>query len=381
MADTFSIQAPATIGHLGPGFGVLGLALDLWSELEVELDPLERGNAEETIQIERRAEDGSVPLERHLDNRHDALLRGLQFGSRVLGTTLPNSLGLTLTTGFPHGVGLGSTTAEYALGIYAAEELAARTGKDKRNKDETTDDAATWFARRSRQLDLLVGLGGDPAHGAAALAGGLAAAVPMPDSEEDGPDAEAMPPQPSGVRRRFRLLRLPLDDRWHCALAIPEARHGTADVHRILPPTLPNLVTQRTVGRFAGLLEALAIGDGTLLRASVHDEIHVPARKSLVPGLAQALDAAIEAGADASTIAGHGPAIVAWLRDPERGESVAAAMRDAFAAAGVEAGTIVCPPQFAGVTTVEAVETPAAEAERPSDQPPSEPESTPDDVS
>ena len=337
-SDSFSVRAPATVGHLGPGFGVLGMALDLAAELRVELDVSD----EEGVWIEReRADDDASP--EPMDNRHDAVFRGLTSRAEELGLTLPASIELTLTTAFPHGVGLGSTAAEYALGIVAADELAVRRPKSVRASRgaEPVDESA----RRDAWLELLVGLGGDPAHGAAVCGGGLAAAIPMPEDDREADSVH---------RRRVGLLQLPIAvDGWVCAIVVPELRHATADVHRILPPTVSNMVMQRTLGRLAGLVAALDRGDESLLRASIADEVHVPLRKNLTPGLGAALDVALEAGAAGVTIAGHGPAVLAMGREQATIEAAATAMEDAFAQAGVEAGSYVCRPVATGVQLVD----------------------------
>jgi homoserine kinase len=357
LSSFLRIQAPATVAHLGPGLGVLGLALDLQAELDVDLDPpLEAGGDDaDSIQIERVAEDGSTVSPRALDNRHDALLRAMRAAARRLGLTLPSPMALTLTTAFPHGVGLGSNAAEFALGIVAAVEIAKlRPAKGTRKGAESDEpmDTAAWLRRCSKDLELLYSLGGDPAHGAAVLAGGLAAAMPWSTEGIAHEFDRALPAQQTAERQMFRVLRMPLDPGWVCVLAIPEAHHGAADVHRLLPPSLTNSVAQRTVGRFAGLLEALATGDEELLRAGMHDEVHVPHRKRLVPGIGESLRAAIDAGAAAATLAGHGPALVAWTRDLGLAATIGEAMRDAFVTAGVDAGTIVCRPHFDGVSRV-----------------------------
>ena len=84
------------------------------------------------------------------------------------------------------------------------------------------------------------------------------------------------------------------------------------------------------------LLHALAVGDDTLLRNCLVDEVHVPFRRSLVPGVDQAL-ARIETDELAGvTISGAGPALVMLTTDEATAAKGAAIMEGAFAEEGMD---------------------------------------------
>lgn len=83
--------------------------------------------------------------------------------------------------------------------------------------------------------------------------------------------------------------------------------------------------------RLIGLLHSLETGDEEWLARFLFDEVHVPFRRRLVPGMEAAMLAGREAGAAGVTISGHGPGLVALTTDEALTEAIGQAMVDAFA--------------------------------------------------
>ncbi|MFY9344513.1 MAG: hypothetical protein WAT39_18615, partial [Planctomycetota bacterium] len=299
-----TFHVPASAANLGPGYGVLALALDL--PLGITVEPRTDGE----VVIERR--DASALRE---DPRHDPVLRGLQRGAELLEVSLAKGLTVLVEGTIPRGTGMGTISAGYAAGL----GVAARLAKKK------------WVPEQL--LDALVPLGGDPAHGAASLLGGLTATLPL-----------SLPQEPL----RQRLLKLPLHADWQYVIALPGVQMGTAETKRVLPPTLPHAAAARSTGRTLGVLHALAHGDEELLRQCLADELHLPYRRQLVPGLGEALDAAVAAGAAGATICGHGPGLIAFTKVAARTAEIGRAMVGAFAAAGRQATTLTLQAAFYG---------------------------------
>ncbi len=300
MAKTTPItfHVPASAANLGPGYGVVALALDL--ALGITAEPRTDG----VVSIERR-DDPSAHME---DPRHDPVLRGLRVGAELFDVSLLKGLHVVVEGTIPRGTGMGTISAGYAAGL----ALAVRLGRKK--------------ATASQLLDALVPLGGDPAHGAAALLGGLCATVPMS--------------APQATQLQQRIVPFPIHRDWHYVIALPDAQMGTADTKRVLPPTLPHAAAARSTGRTIGVLQALQHGDEDLLRHCIVDEVHLPYRRRLVPGLSEALVAAVDAGAAGATICGHGPGMIAFTMSSGRTPEIARAMVHAFAKAGREATTL-----------------------------------------
>jgi len=301
-----TFHVPASAANLGPGYGVAGLALDL--PLGITVEPATDG----LIRIERR-DDPSAHQE---DQRHDPVMRGLQLGAELFGVSLKQGMSIIVEGTIPRGTGMGTISAGYAAGLGVAVRLAKKK-----------PDAAAV-------LDALITLGGDPAHGAAALLGGLTVT-----SQLSLPHEGTMRHQP---------LSLVIHKDWHFVIALPDIQMGTADAKRVLPPTLPHAATRRSIGRAFGVLRALEIGDEDLLRACMVDEVHLPYRRRLVPGLDKALTSATEAGAAGATLCGHGAGVIAFTTAQGRIPEIARALVHAFAQEGREATTLTLQTAFYG---------------------------------
>lgn len=301
-----TFHVPASAANLGPGYGVIALALDL--PLGITVEPRTDGQ----IVVDRR-DDPSAHLD---DPRHDPVLRGLQRGAELFDVPLQKGLSVIVEGTIPRGTGMGTISAGYAAGLGIAVRLA---------KKKWTPSAV---------LDALVPLGGDPAHGAASLLGGLTATVPL-----------SLPQEPA---LHQRLLKMPVHNDWHYVIALPDVQMGTAETKRVLPPTLPHAAAARSTGRALGVLHAMQHGDEDLLRHCLVDELHLPYRKRLLPGLSEALDAAVAAGAAGATICGHGPGLIAFTIVSGRTVEIARAMVKAFADAGRLATTLTLQTAFYG---------------------------------
>lgn len=301
-----TFHVPASAANLGPGYGVIAVALDLPLRITVE----HRTDGE--LLIERRDD----PSARFEDPRHDPVLRGLRRGAELLDVSLGKGLSVVVEGTIPRGTGMGTISAGYAAGL----GIAVRLGKKKKPSDEL--------------LDALVPLGGDPAHGAAALLGGLCATVQVSSQQE--------------MQLRQRVLQLPIHHDWHYVIALPDVQMGTADMKRVLPPTLPHSVTARSTGRTLGVLHALQHGDEALLRESILDEVHLPYRRRLVRGLPEVLEAAVDAGAAGATICGHGPGVIAFTMLQGRTPEIARAMVAAWSRLSCQATTLTLQTAFYG---------------------------------
>ncbi|MFN8385067.1 MAG: hypothetical protein U0X92_01425 [Anaerolineales bacterium] len=81
-------------------------------------------------------------------------------------------------------------------------------------------------------------------------------------------------------------------------------------------------------------MEALRNGDLEMLGKVMTDKLHQPRRLKLIPGAAQAMSAAKEAGASAVALSGAGPSVIAFSTGAA---GIGESMKRAYEAAGVEA--------------------------------------------
>lgn len=277
-----TVTVPATSANLGPGFDCLGLALGLYNTVEVTAR-----EAGMLVTVEGEGQGIIAVDERNM------MVQAMQRLSDQVGQPLPG-LHLRQVNRIPVTSGLGSSAAAVLAGLLAANQLLGEQ------------------LSREEVLDLAVAIEGHPDNMAPALYGGLVMA------NRDG--------------ERLLVERLPVAD-LHVAVVVPDFALLTVEARAALPPHVPFADAVFNLGRLGLLLRALAEGDYEQLATAMQDRLHQPYRLPLVPGMAAAFDAARAADAHGVAISGAGPGVIAFA--PDGHEAIAAAMQQAFAAAGL----------------------------------------------
>ncbi len=113
---------------------------------------------------------------------------------------------------------------------------------------------------------------------------------------------------------------------------LPAVNISTHDMRAALPEAIPVADAVFNLSRIPAILDGLQSGDVDVLREGLEDRLHQPYRLPMVPGAAEAILAANNAGA-AAALSGAGPSIVAFM--PASNESVADAMTACFNANGL----------------------------------------------
>jgi homoserine kinase len=279
------VSVPASTSNLGPGFDLLGLALDL--ELQVTLRRGAPGGPAVRVQADARTEDWPAT--------GDLLAIAFERALAAFGAS-PGPVQLEVSSAIPIARGLGSSGAAIAAGLLLGAALAPAS------------------VPRAELLRLAVELEGHPDNVTPALCGGLCLAFVRPDG---APRVVAIEPHASLT----------------FAVAWPRATLATAAARALLPARVPFADAVENPRRLALLLEGLRSGDPELLALGGEDRLHVPYRLPRVPGGAQALAAARGAGAWLATISGSGTALLA-ISARDRAEAVAEAMRVELAGPG-----------------------------------------------
>ncbi len=288
------VSAPATSANLGPGFDVLGLALDLVDVFEV----WETGT-DVSIEIDGEGAD-SVPRDR--DNLFYVTLQ------KYFAEAGHQSHGLLIRehNQIPLARGLGSSAATIVAALLAARAISGHA------MDSTG------------LLDLAVSLEGHPDNVAAALHGGL---VMVADAGEG----------------RYLSRSLEWSERLGAALFIPDLQLATQSARQVLPDQYSRADVVHNLGRLALLVAAIKDARIEDLRVATQDRLHQPHRAALVPGLAEIIAAANEAGAAGAFLSGAGPTVLAFHdRQAEGlGDRVATAMAVTAAGLGLQGRSLV----------------------------------------
>ncbi len=306
MPDRVRVFAPATASNLGPGFDVLGLALERPGDV-VEAE-VRGAPGVEIVEVTGADSLTTDPRENVVGVAAAAALERLGAVDR--------GVRLWLRKQMPLGSGLGSSAASSVGGAAAVNALFGGV--------LSTDDVVACALR------------GEAAASGAAHADNVAPAVL-------GGIVLIRSSDP------LDLIRLPAPAALRVALVRPHARVLTAEARKLVAErrfTIGQAVAN--LGNVAALVAALHAGDLALLGRSISDALVEPIRAPLVPAFAEVRRAALDAGALGCSISGSGPSVLAFADSDASAAAVADAMQAAFTAAGLESDRYAGPVDTAG---------------------------------
>ncbi|WP_405084039.1 homoserine kinase [Microbispora sp. NBC_01389] len=270
MTDSHGVvvRVPATSANLGPGFDSLGLALDLYDEVEAAIS----GSPGVRIAVEGQ---GAGELD---DGEGHLVVRTMRATFDRMGFAQPGGVELRCRNRIPHARGLGSSSAAICAGILAARALARGRGA------ENLPDADVFA--------LATELEGHPDNVAPCLAGGLT--IAWTDQ--------------SGAASMVKLT--PHEDVRPVAL-IPDFRLSTEEARGLLPKDVPHSDAAANAGRAALLVAALTERpEPGLLLAATEDRLHQKYRAPAMPRTAD-LVRRLRAAGVAAVVSGAGPTVLA----------------------------------------------------------------------
>jgi len=283
--------APASVGNVAIGFDILGFALGVLGDT-VRIQRRERPGV--TIEAIRGVA-GELPRAAE-DNTAGRALLALADAVRA-----PFGFAVEIDKGIPLGSGLGGSAASAVAAVVAANALLPEPCTQLELLKFAM--AGEAVASGDRHVDNI----------APSLFGGLVLTVGI-----DHPRVKQIP-VPRGIRA---IVVHP-----HMSIATSKARAILKESVR-----LSDFVWQ--TANLAGFISGCYTDDLDMIRASFEDVVIEPQRQALIPGFQAVRRAALEAGALGCSISGAGPSMFAWAAT-ERAPAVRAAMRAAFAAAGL----------------------------------------------
>jgi homoserine kinase len=301
MSDSVRVFAPASVSNLGPGFDILGLAIERPGD-QVEAEFSERAGVEI---VEITGEGGVLPSD---SARNVAGVAAAHVLGRVRereGARMARwrpGIRLRLHKGLPLAGGLGGSAASSVAAAIAVNELYGRPFN-------------------GREL--------------------LSSAVEGERVASGSPHADNVAPCMLGgivLVRSYEpldVLTLPVPpDLWvvvvhpHCTIRTAEARALVFDRRYSLAECVANM---GNLGAFVG---ALYRGDLQLIGRSISDQLVEPVRAALIPGFLAVKEAALSAGALGCSISGSGPSVFALSGSAADARRIAKAMSGTFQTAG-----------------------------------------------
>jgi homoserine kinase len=305
--DRVTVFAPASVGNIGPGFDVLGMALaGLGDTVHARRIPARR-----VVIREIRGDGGVLPTDARRNTAGIAATKVLKLIRADAGVEL------ILEKNIP-GNGLGSSAASAIAGGFAVNAL---------------------FGSPVSKADLLLPCAAAEAsvsggyfldNAAASLFGGIN--VTNPDTRE--------------VISLGGLAGAVI------VVATPRYQLLTARSRKVVPKRVPLAGMVANCSRACALVAAVAKQDVGLFGRSIVDVVVEPARAPLIPGFATVKRAALKAGALGCSISGAGSSVFAVTPDRETGRRIGDAMQAAFARARLESVITVTTVDPAGARIV-----------------------------
>lgn len=306
MQQTASAFAPGSVGNVGPGLDILGLAV------------AGRGD---TVILARTDGTGIVIA----DPGHPSLPTDpRRHASAIAATAVFATAGFTagasleLRKELPLAGGQGGSAASAVAGALAADHLCgARLDADALLRCALVAEEAV----AGRHADNI----------APSLLGGLVLVRSL---------------EPMDV------IRLPVPSGLRVVLAHPDQQLRTRDARAALPDLVPRAVALGQAANIAAMVAGACLDDLELFGRGLDDRIAEPARAVLLPGFARAKSAALDAGALGCSISGAGPTAFAIAGDDATAHRVASAMVAAYAAEGIAAAARVAEVDLVGARIV-----------------------------
>jgi homoserine kinase len=304
MLKRIRVRVPASTANLGPGFDCLGMAMQLYNEVELVT------TGPDTLRVEvvgRPAGEMIPDDERNLAYRAAATVFSM-------ASHRPQFLTVRLLLCTPMARGLGGSAGAIVGGMTAANALLG----------DMLD-----------QRDLLAAMAqmeGHPDNVCACLYGGLVLSL-VTDS---GVECRKFVPAPN-----IRLV-----------LLVPEYELPTVKARQAIPKTIPHRDAHFNVARVPFVIDRLVSGDLAGMATFMDDRLHQPYRKDLVREYDIIASEAENAGAAAVCLSGAGPTMLAVCDEPHA-EAVAAAMKNVLDALSVSSRTIITRPDTEGTRIVE----------------------------
>ncbi len=290
MSSSVNVFAPATVANVGPGFDILGLALNhIGDQLELSLQE------KPGITIDMPGSD--LPTDPKL-NVAGVSVQGLldQGGSN-------QGIHLTIHKNVAPGSGLGSSASSAAGAVFGANALlGAPLSKHDLVKFAMMGEAVASGKAHADNV-------------APSLLGGFTL-----------------------VRNYFPLevVNLSFPKELKVVVIHPQIEVRTSDSKRILRKDIPLEIAIKQWGNVAGLVSGLASGDYELIGRSLEDVIVEPVRSMLIPGFEELKAVSKETGALGCSISGSGPSVFALCNNQKIAQKTAKSFEDIYLNLGID---------------------------------------------
>jgi homoserine kinase len=282
--------APASVSNMGPGFDILGCAVDgaMDSVLAVRTD-----SGRVTVSDAGHAE---LPSDAHLHSSGIA-------ASEVLRRARTSGIGVDLrvTKGIPLSGGQGGSAASAVAGAVAVNALIGQPLDESELLQACLAAEETVAGRHADNL-------------AASLLGGIVLVRSMEPLD---------------------IIRLPVPAELRVVLVHPDQRMKTREGRAVVPQSFSRETLVYQAAQVGALVAGLTLNDYEMIARALDDRVAEPYRAALLPGFIAAKAAALRSGALGASISGSGPTSFALVKGDDTALTVAESMADAYRSHGI----------------------------------------------
>lgn len=285
MEHSIKVFAPATISNVGPGFDLMGFAIEEPGDIIII-----RVNASNSLKIINNTE-YQIPEDPEKN------VATVAAAALLKAAGLRQGFDFYFDAKIKPGSGIGSS---------AASSTAAVVGVNALLNNPFTKEELLPFAMEGEKL----ASGSTHADNIApALLGGFI------------------------LIRSYNpidIISIKYPENLYCTVVHPDIEIKTSESRKLIPKEFPINTVLKQCGNIAGLIAGLTTYDYHLIGRSLNDSIAEPVRAGQIPGYYELKSKLHENGALGGNISGSGPAIFAFSDSKNNAERVAGFMRTTF---------------------------------------------------
>ncbi len=307
MKRSVTIFSPASIANVGPGFDIMGFAIN---------DPGDKIILEATRESSHRIIN-RAGFDLPLDPDKNAATVSLSAFLKKIGSR--QKFRITFIEKIQPGSGIGSSAASSAASVFGANLLL--------NEPLIRKELVPFAMEGERTAS-----GSAHADNVAPVLLGGFVLVRSYDPLD--------------------LIEISSPPDLFCTVIHPEIELATKESRMILKGNVPLRIAVTQAGNAAGLITGLLRSDYMLIRNSLHDVIAEPARSFLIPGFDKLKEASMKAGALGTSISGSGPSVFSLCKGRKTAAEVGKSMKKILDSMGIHSKVFVSGVNKEGVHAV-----------------------------
>lgn len=285
--NQFTVKVPASTSNLGPGFDVIGLALNLYNQYQFTIL-----DSQGQLEYSSNIPESEIPY-----SKDNLVYRAFDYVFKKEAKETP-SVKIFFDAGIPTTGGFGSSSTAIIAGLMAANKILGNPYDQGK------------LLKIGTQLD------GHPDNITPALVGGLIVCL-YADTVHN-------------------YVKLEWDQSLFFVAITPDFKVPTANARSVLPTKVEFQDAVFNIGYSSLLVAALAAKNTEILKKCFKDRLHQHYRAQLVPGMQCVLDSGVEAGAIGTMLSGAGSTLIAVVDNQKTAETVALAMQSAWLQSSVK---------------------------------------------